>query len=169
MACLTALREVMGAEAWIAAGFIRNMIWDQIQGREAEPLDDVDVVYFDLEDQAEETEKDWDRRLARHLPGVPWSVKNQVRMARRNKEGPYRDVSDALAHYLETATAVAVQVSDAGQIEILAPYGCADLFAMVLRPTSSGLARIDQLQARLRAKGWRARWPDLKFVGFAPN
>ena len=164
MACLASVREVMGAEAWIAAGFIRNMVWDRLQGRAPLPLDDVDVVYFDPRDHRKAVEQDWERALRAARPGVPWQVRNQARMAAHNEDAPYRDLCDALSHWLETATGIAARQTAAGDVDIFAAYGTSDLFAMTLRPTPAGLARLAQLEARIDSKGWRARWPDLRVL-----
>lgn len=35
------------AECYVAAGFVRNMVWDHRHGYPPTPLQDVDVIYFD--------------------------------------------------------------------------------------------------------------------------
>lgn len=34
-------------DCYIAAGFVRNMVWDYLHDYDATPLNDVDVVFFD--------------------------------------------------------------------------------------------------------------------------
>ncbi|WP_301601517.1 MULTISPECIES: nucleotidyltransferase family protein [Pseudomonas] len=37
-------------DCWIAAGFVRNAVWDHLHGRELSPLNtDVDMIWFDPE------------------------------------------------------------------------------------------------------------------------
>ena len=166
MNCLRHLRAVMGSEAWIAAGFLRNLVWDRLQGLAPRPLDDVDVVYFDATAPNEAQDKAWETALQQAAPGVPWSVKNQARMHLRNADTPYRDLKDALAHWLETATGVAARLDDADRPVFMSAHGMEDLLGFTLRPTASGLARLDQLRARMKAKGWLERWPGVRLVGF---
>ncbi len=56
-------------------------------------------------------------------------------MHQRNNHEPYRSTADALLYWPETATAVAVRISSSTLIEIVAPYGLDDLFALRLRAT----------------------------------
>jgi len=68
-------------DCWIAAGFLRNPIWDHLHGyAEATPLNDIDVVYFDPEDRSKERDDSLEAELRRLSPGPPWSARNQARM-----------------------------------------------------------------------------------------
>jgi hypothetical protein len=166
---MAALRTVAGLglpDCWIGAGFLRGAVWDRAHGYEARtPLDDIDVVYFDARDTAPEAEAALERRLAGRLPGLPWSVKNQARMHARNDDSPYRDSADALAHWLETPTAVALRLSDAGAPELLAPLGTEDLLGLHVRPTPHARGhpqRLAAYRARMEMKNWPAIWPKLQ-------
>jgi hypothetical protein len=83
-------------------------------------------------------------------------------MHRRNGDPQYTSVSDAMRYWPDTATAVAARMTPSGAVEIAAPYGLADLFSLVVRPTPrfSGEKR-DIFEARVREKGWLAKWPRL--------
>ncbi|PLC63479.1 hypothetical protein B9P82_13400 [Citrobacter sp. L55] len=65
---------------------------------------------------------------------IDWSVKNQARMHQRNGDYPYTSTRNALLHWPETATAIAVRLGKEG-LDITAPYGLSDLFELRLRPT----------------------------------
>ena len=164
MACLEAVAALDLPDGWIGAGFLRTLAWDRLHGfAAATPLADVDVIYFDPETQRER-EAEIEKALARRLPAVPWSVRNQARMHRNNGDPPYRDTEDALGHWLETPTAVAARLTAAGETEVLAPFGLADLFDLRVRPTPHAKSRADRLAAyRLRTteKAWTATWPGL--------
>jgi hypothetical protein len=168
-------------DCWIGAGFVRNAVWDALAGRPAAALfEDIDVVWFD----ATRCEANVDRRIERDLaamsPSWRWSVKNQSRMHVRNADPPYRCCEDALRHWPETATAVAVRLAEAGHIEILAPFGLDDLFAGIVRPTpafagdgkkhragndsSRPHGKRAVFEARWREKRWLERWPFLRVV-----
>jgi hypothetical protein len=162
MAALSAVRDLDLPDWAIGAGFVRALVWDRLSGH-AEPteLGDVDVVYFDPSDLSPTREAELEAALAARLPGPPWSVKNQARMHVRNIDRPYRDTTDAIGHWLETATCVAVRLEADGHLKLLAPHGIADLVAMKLRRTPAGLAKRGDFEQRLAAKNWRRRWPKL--------
>ncbi|HWS36922.1 MAG TPA: nucleotidyltransferase family protein [Actinoplanes sp.] len=148
---------------WIGAGFLRNRVWNALTGRPAEPDRDVDVAYFDPADLDPATETAAETRAATLLPGRPWEIRNQARMHLRNGVAPYTSTLDAISHWPETATCVAVTLR-AGRVALTCCHGPADLLDMVVRPspafdTPSGRAKVEQ---RLTAKGWLTRWPGLR-------
>ena len=153
------------AGGWLAAGFVRNAVWDALSGRlpETATLADLDLVYHAAADPSPLAEARYEAALRAARP-LPWSVRNQARMHARNGHAPYRDIAEAMAHWPETATAIAVRFI-AGRIEVLAPLGVADLFAMVVRPGPAHAADPAALRARLASKGWPARWSGLRVLG----
>jgi hypothetical protein len=165
MAALSAVRD-LGLPDWaIGAGFVRALVWDHLSGHAVPmPLGDVDVIYFDPSDLSATREAEFEALLQARVPGPPWSVKNQARMHFRNVDRPYRDTTDAIGHWLETATCVAVRLEADDGLTLLAPHGIADLVAMKLRPTPAGLAKRADFEARLAAKDWLGRWPKLVAV-----
>lgn len=152
--------------AWIGAGFVRNAVWDALSGRapETASLSDIDVVHWD--DAAPDAVFEAALRAVR--PGLPWSVTHQGGMAVANGHAPYRDIADALAHWPETATAVAARLV-AGRVEVLAPLGLDDLMALVVRPGPAHAAQPSVVRARLQAKAWQRRWPALRVFGLADD
>ena len=168
MAALAGVAELGLPDCWIGAGFLRGAVWDRLHGYASRtPLDDIDVVYFDPKTRDPAAERALERRLGEDLPGLPWSVKNQARMHLRNGDAPYGSSADALAHWLETPTAVALRLNDAGGPELLAPLGTRDLLDLVVRPTPHARThehRLAAYRARLESKNWPARWPKLRVV-----
>ncbi|MBB6252296.1 nucleotidyltransferase family protein [Nitrospirillum iridis] len=160
-------------DCWIGAGFVRNAVWCHLHSQYPAPPSadavwpdsDVDVVWFDDARQSVALDRDLTDRLAALEPGVRWSVKNQARMSGRNGDAPYASAADALRHWPETATAVAVRLTAADELEILAPYGLDDLFGRVIRPTPPFRGvRLDIVRQRVRDKRWLDRWPLLRVV-----
>ena len=151
------------AGAYVAAGFIRNLVWDLRYGRAPDYSDaDIDVVYFDTTDPCRESESRFENALTHMMPGYDWQVRNQARMHVAVGDEPYADVADALSHWPETATAVAVRLNGKDGLEILAPFGLHDLMRHVLRPTPAITARdLHIFTARVQQKGWLTRWPHL--------
>ena len=152
-------------EGWIAAGFVRNAVWDALAGRvpEVASLADFDLVHHDAANPAPEADAAFEAALRAARP-LPWSVVNQARAHGWNGHAPYRDLSAALAHWTETATAVAARLV-AGRVEILAPLGIEDLLDGIVRPGPAYAAAPAVVRARMAAKGWQTRWPGLKLIG----
>jgi hypothetical protein len=153
------------AGAWIGAGFLRNAVWDALTGRDPDAIApaNLDVVFHDVTDTSAARDAAAEARLKAAAPAVPWSVTNQARMHARHGHPPYQDLADALAHWPETATAIAARLGPGG-VEILAPHGLADLLALVARPTPAHRARPSAMMARIAAKGWAMRWPALQVL-----
>jgi hypothetical protein len=170
MRCLAVLAAHGPAVAWIGAGFVRNAVWDHLSGQdtEANPPADLDVVFHDRAIATAEHDARIEAALSVAAPDLPWSVRNQARMHERNGHRPYRDIADALAHWPETATAIAARLGPQG-VEILAPFGVADVLEMIIRPTPVFRTKPEIPLARLEAKGWLTRWPGLRLVGLGAS
>jgi len=157
--CLRALTSAGPPDAWLSAGFVRNAVFSELFGAQRVQLEsDLDVIYLDARDTDPERDLAFERALFAQLPAL-WSVKNQARMAAHNGDTPYRDVEDALAHFPETATAVAVRMRG-HELEVLAPYGLADLRAGVIRKAPR--VRRAVFVARCESKRWQERWPQVR-------
>jgi hypothetical protein len=140
-------------------------VWDHLHGYETRrPSGDVDVVWFSPAYTAAEVDRGIEDALRSRFPGLAWSVKNQARMHLRNGDDPYVSVADAIRHWPETATAVAVRWAD-GRVEINAPLGLDDLFALRLRPTRAFAAdKWPIFRDRISAKRWTDRYPLLSIL-----
>jgi hypothetical protein len=161
---LKLVRELRLPHWCIAAGYVRNCVWDVLHGyANRTPLNDVDVVYFDPGDPSEETEKRCEFLLKSRLAEYNWSFKNQARMHIRNGETPYRSVEDAMRRWPETATAVGISLDDNGKLQAVAPHGMDDLFGLAVR-RSPYFADKAAFLRRVRSKGWLDIWPQLRLV-----
>ena len=111
MKILYAVRALELNDGWIGAGFVRDAVWDHLHGYGLSPISgDVDVVWFDCEHCSPDHDRFLEDRLRQQLPSLYWSVKNQARMHQRNGDHPYTSTGNALLHWPETATAVAVRL-----------------------------------------------------------
>jgi len=165
MEVLRTARSLALADWWIGAGFVRALVWDHLhEFCVPTPLDDIDMLYFDQGDLDEAFEKEQERRLARLMPGTPWSVKNQARMHLRNGDAPYACTEDALHYWLETPTAVAVTLDGRDRLNLIAPYGVEDLLRLRIRPTPSGRQRPEEFFDRVQNKNWLRNWPQATIV-----
>lgn len=165
VAMLEAVEATRLPDAWIAAGAIRSLVWDHFHGRTpGTDWADVDVLYFDARDTTKTPEKAAEAMLNTLLPGIPWEVRNQARMHLKTGRPPYRDTEDGLRNFAETPTAVAVRMRDT-HIEVSAPHGLDDLFAMVARPVFDAPEMAVFYRDRMTSKNWPARWPKVRVFG----
>ena len=162
MRALRAVKSLNLPDCWIGAGFVRDAVWDRLHGYTVcRPKGDVDVVWFDR--RQIEIDKEIEKTLTTLADDFTWSVKNQARMHLRNADAAYHTVSDAMQFWPETSTAVAVRLIHSNTLEINAPLGLADLFALKLCPTSAfKTKRQDIFQRRIANKRWLIRYPHLK-------
>jgi hypothetical protein len=150
-------------DSWVAAGFVRNAVWDHLHGyRMLTPLNDIDVCYFDPADTSSDTELETAHQLSRLFPGERFSIKNQARMHIRNKHDPYTSTADAVSRWTETCTSVGVAWDE--NLQILAPHGLTDLLQLVVRPTSPDFHTRTLVAKRIADKGWLHRWPKLRIL-----
>jgi len=160
---LVAVRSCGLPNSYLAAGAIRNTVWDFLHGRpSAGPTSDVDVIYFDPTDAPSAAEQVLDA----WYPQFQWEVTNQAVIHRWQSVdaaraiSPYSSLTAALASWPETATAVAARLADSGAIEFLAPFGLTDLFELRVRP-NPGASNPTAYSLRCREKRWQLRWPSL--------
>jgi hypothetical protein len=147
---------------WIGAGFLRNLVWDAIEGKTSRPKD-VDLVYFNDQEAAPETDWGYDEMMKKQFPFAEWEVRNQARMHYVNGFEPYTSTEDGISHWVETATCVAVNVKQ-GKYRYLFCHGTDDLFGLVARPIP--IFRAPKLMPiffeRVEKKQWQEKWPHLK-------
>ncbi|MBS0055683.1 nucleotidyltransferase family protein [Yersinia sp. Marseille-Q3913] len=168
MQALSIARE-LGLNQWcLAAGFVRNLVWDQLHGHQLPtPLNDIDLVYFDKQNISERHDLQLEAQLqqnaaSQHSP-FPWSVKNQARMHLRSGRQPYRSTEDAISHWVEVETAIGARLKECGDIELVAPLGLNALFTrtITLNPKNG---EIDTYHQRISSKSWQQHWPELRLV-----
>jgi hypothetical protein len=163
---LSLVRGLGLPDCWIAAGFVRNAVWDHLHGRRASPpAGDVDVIWFSSERAVANEDRSLEAALRSLDPTIDWSVRNQARMHRRNSDEPYSSTEDAMSHWPETATSVGVRLTERHELRIAAPFGLDDLFALVVRPTPGfGDEKRPIFLARVHEKAWLAAWPLLRLA-----
>lgn len=159
---LTQARTQNLNDAWLAAGFVRNLVWDRLHGyAQATALNDIDVVYFNPLDCSPEADERYEHRLKAQSPDLPWSVKNQARMHERHGHAPYSSSAEAMSYWVEMETAIGARMNADGQIELNAPLGLDALFAFSITPNPRH-ALPAVFAERISSKGWLTRWPKLR-------
>lgn len=155
---------------WIVSGAVYNLVWNRLTGRpDAQGMKDIDLAYYDP-DTSWEAE---DRVIAegrRRFPAVPQvEIRNQARVhlwfgARFGLDYPaLTDSRAAIARYAARAHCLGVRLTD--RLELHAPYGLADVFALRLVPNRvldnrATYAEKTARQARLWPELSVAPWPE---------
>jgi uncharacterized protein len=161
---LNLVRQLSLPDWCIAAGYVRNYVWDYLHSYTSRtPLNDVDVLYYDPNDLREESEKKYETILKNNLQEYNWSCKNQARMHVRNHDKPYISVVDAMKRWPETVTAVGIRLDKNMNIEIVAPHGLEDLFELVIR-RSPYYKDKHYFYTRIQSKKWLETWPRLQLI-----
>jgi hypothetical protein len=165
MTILAAVRDCDPPDWLVGAGVIRTLVWDRLHSYGARtPVADVDVVFFDPADLRPERDAEVQAQLQARLPGVPWEATNQaaVHLWYESYFGfpvpPLVSSADGVGTWPETATCVAVRLWPDDTLHVVAPYGLADLFTLVLRRNPRRVTR-EQFLQRLEAKQIRQKWP----------
>ena len=160
MKMLTAVASLNLPDCYIAAGFVRNLVWDHLHGFDQTPINDVDVIYFDGSQSLNPDRIQ--KQLSALLPDIHWQVKNQAVMHARNGDAPYLDSQHAMAHWPEKETAIAVRLVDVDKIEVCAPFGAQSLFMGHISHNQKRSLEI--FDKRVASKHWLGTWPQLKVV-----
>jgi uncharacterized protein len=127
-------------DCWLAGGAVRNTVWKALYGQGCQlGIKDFDVVFFDRQgDRGQETTAK--TQLEECFPKENFDVKNQASFGVwRPWRMSFTSTAHGVSHWLHTATAVGVRLVGEGEFEILAPYGLADLFDGIIRPTPANL------------------------------
>ena len=157
---LQAVQTLQLPDCFVAAGFVRNMVWDALHDYPPTPLNDVDVIYYD--EQLRIAPEDIEKTLTNALPDINWQVKNQAVMHHRNQDPAYQNSTDAMRYWPEKETAVGVRLVDNNQLELAAPFGVQSLLEGKL--THNPLRSKEVFKQRIASKQWLEKWPKLQII-----
>ncbi|MBU3004490.1 nucleotidyltransferase family protein [Paraglaciecola arctica] len=169
MAVLKAVATLTLPDCWVAAGFVRNLVWDHLHQKKTE-LNDVDVIYYSQPDPESDTLCETrshlgdiaTQQLKSLLPQVNWQVKNQALMHKKHLHSRYLNSTDAMTFWPEQETAIAVKIDPRGGIAINAPFGLSSLFAQQITFNPKADERV--FRNRIAEKSWLTTWPKLQLV-----
>lgn len=169
MRLLRIIAELGLQDCWLAAGTLRNYVWNVLSGRPGlEDASDLDVVFYDQAVSYEDTlalQADLNHRY----PTYQWEVKNQVYMHSHSPNTqPYQSATDAISKYPERCTAIAARLNEQGHIDLFLPYGAADIEQFIVQPTPHFAAdpeRMTVYRKRMAKKDWADKWEKLKIIG----
>ena len=167
MQVLLGARDLDLPDWLIFSGAVYQRVLNHLTGRDADyGIKDYDLGYFDASDTSYEAEDVVIRRAAAAFD-PPFDtlveVRNQARVHLwfEGKFGePYAPLTSsgaALERFVSATFAVGVRLERDDTMNIVAPFGLEDLFALRMRPnptrTTTNFART--------AAGLKARWPEL--------
>ncbi len=172
MRVLIIARELRLPDWRVASGAIYQTVWNALTGRDPDyGIRDYDLFYFDGRDLSWDAEDIEIRRAATLFPpdlAAKVEVRNQARVHLWFEDhfgvayAPLLSTDEAIGRFVATANAVGVRLEGGGCLDIAAPFGLDDLFALRLRPNPS----------RALAKGWaqviasnQGRWPEVAVAG----
>lgn len=166
MQALSAAQD-MNFSLWcIGAGAVRNLVWDHLHGySHTSYLHDIDLAYFDPDENIG-MENKHQTILSQKSPDFPWEVTNQAYVHCWYKQyfgytvPALTSLESAIATWPEYATSVGITLTPKKHIQIIAPYGLDDLFAMYVRrnPKRVDIATYRQ---RILSKRYQERWPQV--------
>ncbi|MFD0846026.1 nucleotidyltransferase family protein [Streptococcus saliviloxodontae] len=156
------------SDCWIAAGTLRNYIWNVLSARSGlDDASDIDVVFYDPE-LPDEERKALESALNQTYPNYQWELKNQVNMHYHSPHTkPYQSSRDAISKYPETCTAIAGRLDERGSLELFLPYGVEDIVSFTVKPTphfATDAERMAVYRSRLAKKSWASKWQRLKII-----
>lgn len=148
-------------QCYIAAGFLRNLVWDSLHNyRVPTPLNDVDVVYFDPTEQDPDRYLVYEKHLSNCLPHLNWQVRNQAAMHKKNHDPAYTSTLDAMSYWPEKETAVGVRLLEDGCYDFISAFGFESLLAGKVSHNDKRDKHV--YESRLKTKQWLKKWPLLE-------
>jgi hypothetical protein len=170
MRALAQVRTLGLGEWCIGAGAVRNLVWDALHERTTpSALTDIDVARFDASDLSPTRDAELQQRLHALAPETPWEVTNQAGVHLWFEQhfghpvAPLNSLTDAVASWPEFATAVGLSLDDEDCLHVIAPYGLADLFAMVVRRNPVRVS-VETYRERIASKRYTQRWPRVQVI-----
>lgn len=151
----------------LVAGCLYQTVWNALTRRpRGTGIKDYDLIYFDAGDLSWDAEDRVIRQVGAATAGCvgPVEARNQARVHlwfEQRFGTPYpalASADEALGRYASVVHAVGVRLDDDDRLDVAAPFGLDDMFAMVIRPNPA----LDNA-ASYRAKAERAQsiWPEV--------
>ena len=166
MELLNIVRSVGLAEWCIAAGAVRNLVWDYLQEYDNRTYpSDVDVLFYDRVETDSTYEVEVENRLSAIKSDIRWEAVNQATVHHYTRDPrPYASIEEAMSRWADPVTAVGVRLTDTDQLKVIAPCGLDDLFSMIVRPNLVAPDAAAVYHQRVTTKNWLSRWPKLKII-----
>jgi uncharacterized protein len=170
MRLLLTARELDLPQWRLAAGCVYQTVWNALTGRpRGTGINDYDLLYFDAEDLSRESEAEIESRLQNAVSGLPARVeiRNQARVHLWFEEyfgiaySPLSSADEAITRYATISHAVGLRLTAADQLDVFAPFGLEDIFAMIVRPNYALPNQATHMKKAARAK---LSWPEVTVI-----
>ncbi|MBA5775859.1 nucleotidyltransferase family protein [Stappia sp. F7233] len=171
MAVLRAARDIRLPDWRVASGAIYQTLWNVLTGRpQGHGIKDYDLIYFDGSDLSFEAEDRLIAKAAKYFSFTdkPVEIRNQARVHLwyPQKFGiEYKALTcsdESLTRYLSPTQAIAVRLEDDDNLDIVAPFGLANAFAMRIVPNP---IFSNPVSYRRKAMSAKENWPELEVAG----
>ena len=170
MEILRQVRDLNLPDWYVAAGAIRNTVWNYLHGYPTQlNHNDVDVVYFDSNDMQGNKESLYETQLKKINPTLDWEVVNQAR-AHLFKQSinrirpPAKSSCEAISYWSEIPTCTGIRLEQDNSLTICSPYGLSDLMNLIVRPIPEPQRDLILYKKRLTEKRWSEIWPKLDII-----
>jgi hypothetical protein len=168
LSVLEQVRRLDLPQCYVAAGFVRNLVWDHLHKKPtATPLNDIDVVYFDDRESNPNAYLGHQHQLSTAMPQLEWQVRNQALMHQRNGDDPYTSTLHAMSFWPEKETAVGIRKLAENEFECIAAFGFETLLAGHI--THNPKRDRNTFLQRVEEKRWLTHWPQLKVITSKTN
>lgn len=166
MEILQAVQNLNLPDWFVAAGAIRNTVWDVLhEYKKRTPLNDLDIAYCDLTNLSSEKDKVLEKELEKTFSGYCTNFFNQARAHLKkgsNTRIPATISEEGIRYWIETPTCVGIRLERDLSFTICQPYGISDLMNLVVRPIPQPFQDLKLYQKRMQEKQWQKTWPKLK-------
>ena len=167
MRLLDRLRSLDLPQWRLVAGCLYQTVWNVLTGRtRGTGIKDYDLIYYDGDDLSWDAEDAVIRRVAAatHDCVGPVEARNQARVHLWFAERfgcaypPLASADESLRYYASIVHAVGVRLEHDGRLDIAAPFGLDDMFAMRIRPNRTLANQASYISKAARAQ---AIWPEV--------
>ena len=166
MDILRIVRSIRQAACYVGAGAVRDSVWDALSNT-SNTVNDIDVVFFDPLNLTDHLEQDLEDKLFSLAPQEKWDVKNQARVHLWFDKTfgyavePLISIEDAVATWPEYASAIAIRLTTDDTLDVVAPYGLADLMSMQVRRNPRRVT-VEKYRERIARKKYSNKWPSVR-------
>ena len=162
---LKEIRELKLNDWYVAAGSIRNTIWNVLHGFSSNKnLKDIDIVYFDKSNLSKEKEQEIELILKLKNPKFIFFFINQARKHSIHPGLKINSSCESIDYWSETPTCIGVRLEENNKLTICAPHGLHDLMNLIVQPIPKPYQDLELYKKRIEQKKWKNIWPRLKIV-----
>lgn len=155
-------------DCWLVSGAVYNRVWNALTGRPARyGIKDIDLFYFDPDTSWQAEDRMITRAAKMFAPDPPVELRNQARVHLWYEDhfgqpyAPLESAREGIDRFACKTHAVGLQLTADDRLEIYAPYGLGDIFA--LRVTPNPLLD-NRATHRRKAARQKALWPELEIL-----